>query len=274
MPEKKSETRQEEKKSLKNFPLQTVMQVGMILLLIVASFFIGMLWTKVQYLEKGGLGKGAGTGANANTGTNPANPQNQGATKSLTDLAGEIKLDTKAFKSCLDSGEMAKAVSDDQQTGTKAGVQGTPGNILLDTQTKKAFLVPGAVPWDMLKPAVDDFIAGKTPQIQAQALSAVTDLAPVTQADFVKGNRNSKFALVEYSDFQCPYCKRFMPTANQLLTEYKNFMWVYRQFPLTQLHPNAQKMAEASECAAKLGGNDAFWAYADKLGSVDAVLPQ
>lgn len=91
------------------------------------------------------------------------------------------------------------------------------------------------------------------------------NLDPVTQSDWVKGNRNARFALVEYSDIDCPFCVRFHPTAQKLIQERKDdFMWVYRHFPLDSLHPNARRKAEAAECAGKIGGNDKFWAFLDE----------
>ncbi len=84
--------------------------------------------------------------------------------------------------------------------------------------------------------------------------------------DHIRGNRDAELSLIEYSDFECPYCKRFHPTANKVLEAYEGRVnWVYRHFPLGFHNPSAQKQAEASECAAELGGNDAFWAYTDAL---------
>lgn len=88
----------------------------------------------------------------------------------------------------------------------------------------------------------------------------------VTSADHIKGAKNAKVTLIEYSDFECPYCKRFVPSVEQALKDFPNDVRVvYRHFPLRSLHPNAQKAGEASECAAKIGGNDKFWAMHDKL---------
>lgn len=87
--------------------------------------------------------------------------------------------------------------------------------------------------------------------------------------DHVRGDRNARILLIEYSDLECPYCKRFHPTAQQLVDEYKGKVaWVYRHYPLDQIHSKADKEAEAVECANELGGNDAFWALTDKIFEV------
>ena len=92
---------------------------------------------------------------------------------------------------------------------------------------------------------------------------------PVSEKDHVRGNRSAKIALIEYSDLECPFCKRFHPTAQQVLSAYgDDVMWVYRHFPLDSLHSKADKEAEAVECAAKLGGEDKFWALTDKIYEV------
>lgn len=87
----------------------------------------------------------------------------------------------------------------------------------------------------------------------------------VTASDHIKGDVNAKVTLIEYSDFECPFCKNLVPTLNELLKTYGNkIRLVYRHYPLP-FHANAQKEAEASECVAQLGGNDLFWKYADAI---------
>lgn len=94
------------------------------------------------------------------------------------------------------------------------------------------------------------------------------EVDPVTQKDHVKGDRNARIALIEYSDLECPFCKSFHPTAQKVVDEYDDVMWVYRHFPLDQIHSKARKQAEAVECAGKLAGNDGFWALIDKIFAV------
>ncbi len=149
----------------------------LVILLIVSSFFIGSLYTKVQYLEKGGAVAGTTNQQVADGGNQPVNPP-----------------------------------------------------------------------------------AGGQPQPQQ-----ATKKPEVTDKDYYRGNKNAKVVLVEYSDLECPFCKSFHPTMQQVIKEYGDRVkWIYRHFPLS-FHANAQKEAEAAECAGKLGGNDAFWKYIDAI---------
>jgi protein-disulfide isomerase len=84
--------------------------------------------------------------------------------------------------------------------------------------------------------------------------------------DHIYGNPNAPVSLIEYSDFECPFCKRFHSTAKEIVDAYQGKVnWVYRHFPLAMHNPGAQKEAEASECANQLGGNDAFWKYTNAI---------
>ena len=90
------------------------------------------------------------------------------------------------------------------------------------------------------------------------------DGAPTT------GAANAPVTLVEFSDFQCPYCKGFVSTLQRLKTSHGNVVRViYRQFPIPNLHPNAFKAAEASLCAHEQGKfwemHDLMFAEQDKL---------
>ncbi len=105
-------------------------------------------------------------------------------------------------------------------------------------------------------------------QTRREAAGAVK---PVDGEDHILGNPDAPVKLVEFSDFECPFCKRFHLTMKRLMNEDREdgkVAWVYRHFPLDSLHSKARKEAQAAECANELGGNEAFWAYSDRLFEV------
>ena len=104
---------------------------------------------------------------------------------------------------------------------------------------------------------------GKLSSEQAAKIPKVSD------TDHIQGSKDAKVLLIEYSDLECPFCKKFHPTAQQVVDTYKGEVtWVYRHFPLDMLHSNARTEAEAVECASEQGGNDAFWKLLDKIYEV------
>lgn len=89
---------------------------------------------------------------------------------------------------------------------------------------------------------------------------------PVTADDHILGNVNAAVKIIEFSDFECPFCQRVHPTIQQAVDEYDGQVaWVYRHLPLESIHSKARSAAEASECVADLGGNGAFWSFADSI---------
>src|SRR3989344_1246017 len=104
------------------------------------------------------------------------------------------------------------------------------------------------------------FLGKKTdPQLEAKppvlekAENNFADPRLVSNDDHILGNPSAKVKIIEYSDLECEYGKT------------GQVAWVYRQFPIAQLHSQAPTESEASECAAKLGGNVAFWKYIDRI---------
>jgi protein-disulfide isomerase len=128
-----------------------------------------------------------------------------------------------------------------------------------------AALVAGAIIYTgSTKSSPGTQIVGGTGQVEQQ--TPEVEIAPVTAKDHILGNPNAPIVIVEYSDYDCPFCKNFHETMHRIMDEYGEdgkVAWVYRHFPLTQLHPNAKKIAEAAECVASIGGNDAFWTFSD-----------
>ncbi|OGZ42583.1 MAG: hypothetical protein A3C80_03755 [Candidatus Ryanbacteria bacterium RIFCSPHIGHO2_02_FULL_45_43] len=107
----------------------------------------------------------------------------------------------------------------------------------------------------------------------AGAARSVDNIRPVGAGDHILGSPDAPVKIVEYSDTECPFCKRFHLTLKQIIDadEYGRagkVAWVYRHFPLAALHRKAFSEAQATECAAELGGNEQFWLYLDRLFEV------
>ena len=102
----------------------------------------------------------------------------------------------------------------------------------------------------------------------------ITDLAvPVDpDRDHIRGPEESLVTVVEYGDFECPYCGLAEPAVRELLRDYGEVRYVWRHLPLNDVHPNAQLAAEAAEAAGKQG---AFWDMHDLLlDHQDALNPR
>jgi protein-disulfide isomerase len=94
--------------------------------------------------------------------------------------------------------------------------------------------------------------------------SLLTDLAVEVDPDrdHIRGPREAAVTIVEYGDFECPYCGRAEPVVRELLSDFADIRYVWRHLPLTDVHPHAQLAAEASGAAAEQG---AFWEMHDLM---------
>lgn len=120
---------------------------------------------------------------------------------------------------------------------------------------------------------------------QTPAATSATDAAlvrPVSPSDHIFGNPAAPVVIIEYCDFDSEFCKAFDTTLHQIIAnEGANgqVAWVFREFPLVEIHPNALALAEAAECAASVGGSDAassnnaFWEFDSALFANQPVDP-
>jgi protein-disulfide isomerase len=87
-----------------------------------------------------------------------------------------------------------------------------------------------------------------------------------------QGGASKALELVEFSDFECPHCRDAQPIVAKLLADYPSAHFVYQDFPLTSIHPEAFKASTHGYCVAKAGGNEAFFKFADALFTAQAGL--
>lgn len=227
------------------------------------AILIGFMVLSIAILIHGGIIKignvATGSGRGGGTATTQASAAPQAAKteadiiNNLKDQAKKLNLDTNKFNSCLDSGDKASLVSADLDDGTKVGVNGTPAFFV------NGRLLAGAVPFAQFKTIIDEELNGTAATSTQREDVGVGNLP-------VLGSQNSKVTLVEFSDYQCPFCGRhYTQTELQLKKDYIDtgkVKFYYRDFPLPQIHPGAQKSAEAARCA---GDQGKYWEYHDLL---------
>jgi len=109
-------------------------------------------------------------------------------------------------------------------------------------------------------------------RLEREARRKAEQVRPADPAtDHIYGNPNAPISLIGFSDFECPFCKHFAPAAKALVDDSGGKVnWVYRHFPLDFHNPASEREAEGSECAAELGGNEAFWKYTQRLYALTA----
>ena len=201
--------------------------------------------------------------------------------ENLIQYATELGLDVEKFKADMVSPAVVKIVEDDIAAGSKAGVRGTPHFFLNGT------LLSGAQPLPAFQSALDNELKAAEPYIQkglsgtaiyeqivkdnpAPAAAPKPEPAPakpivldITGAPF-KGAAEAPVTIIQFSEFQCPFCSRVEPTIKALMEDPAyagKIKVVFKQFPLP-FHNNAQKAAEAALFAH---ANGKFWELHEKM---------
>ena len=215
------------------------------------------------------LGGGFGSGNSRGTTVNTVDPGSVGKTASgpkIADIAKGLGLDYDKFKSCTESQKFASKVQADEAEAQAAGGQGTPYLIVVGPKGETV-PIKGAYPAAVIE--------GVIKRMLGQTVANAADLPPEEKVtvravdaskEAVRGNAKAKISLIEYSDFECPFCKQFHNTMQQVMAAHeKDVKWVYRQFPLDSLHQKARPEALMSECAGEQGK---FWEFTDSVFKV------
>jgi len=187
----------------------------------------------------------------------PAAPQET----DLQAAAKTVGLDLSKFQECFQSRRYQTLVQQDVKEGSQKGVRGTP-TVFVNDQ-----VIGGAYPYEHFVKVVEG-ILNPEKAARAPAPSPAAPAPPaVVQFDDLEGKpslgaKEAAVTLVEFSDFQCPFCKRVGPTLEQLMKNYPGkIRRVWRHYPLS-FHVGADRIHEASECAKEQGR---FWKYHDKV---------
>ena len=241
----------------------------MLLSLVGLAFITGILWQKVENLQKGGV-VNPGNTAGTNTGQQGPSPI---SVENLKAYAGDLGLNQKQFDTCLDDGKYAQAVKDDFDYGATVGVNGTPAFFV------NGYLISGAQPYDVFKKTFDFLIKGGNLSAPDDTVKDLVDGNPqngevakekvaIDLGDAPsKGLSSATLSVVEFSDFECPFCGSFysatLPSIQKDYIDTGKVKFYYKHFPLS-FHANAQKAAEASECAKE---QNKFWEMHDTMFS-------
>jgi protein-disulfide isomerase len=179
------------------------------------------------------------------------------------------------MRDCLESGRLAMTVQADMVEGRSLGVNGTP------TFYVNGYPVVGAQPFQVFQTAIsmaeegrlaEAFIQQARPdnsnaEATAAALAAQPVDVPLGDAP-IKGNPDAPVTIVEYSDYQCPFCQRHFQDTMPELESYIDagqVRYVFKDFPIHSIHPQAQRAHESARCARELDGETAFWEMHDLL---------
>jgi len=194
-----------------------------------------------------------------------------GGVDSFKKYAEELEMNKDDFNSCLDSGEMASEVQKDFQDGQKFGVRGTPAFFI------NGKMISGAQSFAIFQQAIDEELGIEEEDNE--------EIESIFLEDPIIGDINAEVTIIEYGDFECPFCKIFYDGAyGDIKSNYirtGKVKLVFKHFPLS-FHQNAQKAAEAAECAHSQGkfeemydelfkegvngGVDSFKNYAKEIG--------
>lgn len=234
-----------------NFKLQSFTPV-LVILLIIASFFLGSFYTKVQYLEKSGQVAGAATNPQQAGNQQPNNPPAPSYTNDdIKKWAEDTGLNKDQFNNCLDAKKFQAEVDKDASDGRAVGVSGTP------TFYVNGIQLVGAQPYPAFKEILDKALNGE--QLSGTPVQVDNGHLPVL------GSANAKVTVIEFSDLECPFCRRFyQDTFPQIKKDYIDtgkIAFYFRHFPL-DFHPMAVPFANAAECA---NDQEKFWEFHDKI---------
>ncbi|TSC89248.1 MAG: DSBA oxidoreductase [Parcubacteria group bacterium Gr01-1014_3] len=115
---------------------------------------------------------------------------------------------------------------------------------------------------DIIQPASPAQLGGPSQANVFDTLLAGSDY-------YVRGNPNAPVKIIEYSDLECPFCKKFQLTMQEVMSAYGDQVaWIYKHFPLDSIHSKARAEANAAECAGEQGGNKSFWDYLDRIFAI------
>lgn len=184
--------------------------------------------------------------------------------------ADQLGIDTTEFEQCLAETERADQINRHLQMGQQLGVTGTPTFFVNNKR------IVGAQPTEVFLEVIEKELEGSPTSIEEysatiQQLAAtdpprfeIVEQVPNVEGATIEGNPDAPVMIAEFSDFQCPFCQRWVQASMEPLREVigDDVALAFLHFPLTQIHPNAAYASFAAICA---GDQDRFWEMHDLL---------
>ena len=136
--------------------------------------------------------------------------------KSFEQFIKDNNIDKKAFNICLADERYKETVQNDIDSGKAAGVKGTSHSFVLIDDT--IYEIPDAHTEKGMREFFDDLLSGN--DARAKDISATTELAPVSETDWIRGKYDARITVIEYSDVDCPFCKDFHISIINLIDDY------------------------------------------------------
>ena len=189
----------------------------------------------------------------------------------LISLMADLGVDESQLQDCLSDNRYMTEVQEDISEGEFLGLSGTP-TFFID-----GYPLVGALPYEVFEQAITLAEDGQLAEViaegqraqqaeaeaQAQAQANANRPIDVPLGDAPgKGDPNAPITIVEYSDYQCPFCARHVANTMPILQNYIDLgqvYYVFKDFPLESIHPQAIKAHESAHCARELAGDEAYW---------------
>lgn len=190
--------------------------------------------------------------------------------KTLSEQVGVSKED---LSTCLQNMDLqdfytkTMTSAENAMKGVPSDGRGTPYSVVITKNGLKS-QIRGAMSYENLNTLISDLKNGKVGDPYTGEINIFDE------NDHVLGNKDADIVIVEYSDLECLYCKKFHEVLKKVVAESNgNVAWVYRHWPISS-HQYSFEKAVASECITKLKGEDSFWKYVDLIfGLMDEEKP-
>ena len=202
----------------------------------------------------------------------------------LATLVEQLDVDMELYNSCVDEGSKEPIITASVAQAQQLGFGGTPSFLFVMEETGESYSLVGAQPLDKFSDWIETMAEGEVPQdavadeggqegggeipywATADGLSPDPDKPGFTKAgDAYRGSEDAEVVVIEYSDFQCPFCGRHtsqtQPVLDETFVDTGDVRWVFKHFPLN-IHPQAPAAGVAAECAGEQGE---FWRMHEEL---------